>query len=479
MGLRKFDLQELFSDDPELIAILTEAPARPAAPAPAFAAAYPAASVAFDLSALDMNLDLRDWDLFGESFVLPAYHSSPADEQAHRPYAAAGAPPVADPGPAYGKPISVSAHPATFDPAAYRPPAARRTTPSFAATPAVSPAFTAPPASPASAAPVPKAVAPRVFIPSGETGPARETAALDADFGSYFNSILRGRPIPPEMVSESPATPPPVAPPGTPSPLAAQPPSARFGQDDLRAFLRERTEHVAADPFPRSEPPRPAPLFRTASLDLSANAELSQEEPEPPRYGLLRRAGGIVFNVVFFLLCASLLAGAAVFAIRDDPEKSYLGYRFFNVLTDSMRPVEDGLPGGFTKDDVIVVKSVPLEEIGVGDVITFRPSQAQSAFLTYRVLEIPQSGPNGEPGVYFRTRGDAGTTEERLVAASQVVGKAVFVIPRLGILLQFVREHYVWILVFLISAFVLMISLRLALGRPRRERRQKTAMISY
>jgi signal peptidase len=504
MEPKKFDLQELFGDDPELFALLSEAPARPVVSAPAFAAARPSQAAAFDLRVedmdLDFNLDLRDLDMLGGAAV----------SQAYRPAAPSAPLPAVSRRPLYGETASAP-RPAAFNSSAYRPPAAHRMeSPSPALVAPARSAFASrvpapvppsiPTPAPVSAAPVaaytrpaPRVGTTRVFMPPTETNADSGSPALDPEFGLYFNSILNGRPIPPEAfgaeaVAKAAASDIPVgqtlAPSASPVLAAAKASakeavSARFGEDDLRNFLHEHASAEVAtqqDPFRLETPLRadsaPATPFQTASLSFEPEADQSHEEPEPVRRGLWRRVGGFVFNTVFFLVCAALVAFAVIFAIRDDPDKDYFGYRFLNVQTDSMQSADDR-PGGFAKGDVIVVQSVPLEEIALGDVITFRSAQDQQKFLTYRVVDIQSSSQNGQPGVYYLTRGDAAMTEDVTVAAGQVVGKAVFVIPELGTLLQVVRDHYVLILIFLGAAFVLSISLHYALGRTRRERRRQ------
>ena len=83
---------------------------------------------------------------------------------------------------------------------------------------------------------------------------------------------------------------------------------------------------------------------------------------------------------------------------NDDENKprSFFGYTFLNVLTDSMEPL-------IKEADLIVVKKVDPNSIKVGDVISFfDPSSLTDAILTHRVISIYE-----EDGVrYAITAGD-------------------------------------------------------------------------
>lgn len=75
--------------------------------------------------------------------------------------------------------------------------------------------------------------------------------------------------------------------------------------------------------------------------------------------------------------------------------------------------------------DLAITKDVPAEAIQVGDVIRFR---AANAFVLHRVIEI--QGTASGPG--FITRGDANNLDDPPMAASQLEGKVILVIPKIG-----------------------------------------------
>lgn len=95
-----------------------------------------------------------------------------------------------------------------------------------------------------------------------------------------------------------------------------------------------------------------------------------------------------------------------------------------SVLTGSMRP---HLPPG----TLVVIKPTPVEEIEVGDVITFQIESGRSAVVTHRVIERSVDSASGE--VRFTTQGDANNTPDpEPVRPVQVRGTVWYAIPYLG-----------------------------------------------
>ncbi|MGO1226106.1 MAG: signal peptidase I [Brachybacterium sp.] len=95
-----------------------------------------------------------------------------------------------------------------------------------------------------------------------------------------------------------------------------------------------------------------------------------------------------------------------------------------SVLTGSMRP---HLPPG----TLVVIKPTPIEEIEVGDVITFQLESGRSAVVTHRVIERSIDSADGE--VCFTTQGDANNTPDpEPVRPAQVRGTVWNAVPYLG-----------------------------------------------
>ncbi len=98
-------------------------------------------------------------------------------------------------------------------------------------------------------------------------------------------------------------------------------------------------------------------------------------------------------------------------------------YQSFLVQSGSMEPA-------IMTGDVIVIKSVNTYQIN--DVITF--TNNSDKVVTHRIIEVNDN--NGEKT--FNTKGDANRSgDDDAIAPSQVIGKVIMVIPRLGYIVAF------------------------------------------
>ena len=106
------------------------------------------------------------------------------------------------------------------------------------------------------------------------------------------------------------------------------------------------------------------------------------------------------------------------------------GYAPLIVLTGSMEP-------NIMSGDLIFVKQIDGKDVNVHDVIAFfDPDGNGTSILTHRVEEIYEE--NGT--LYFRTKGDANNTEDRLpVSADKLVGIYVTRIGGAGNIAMFMQ----------------------------------------
>jgi signal peptidase len=132
-----------------------------------------------------------------------------------------------------------------------------------------------------------------------------------------------------------------------------------------------------------------------------------------------------VLNIAFFALVIGVIAFIAYSAITNTNKKnnfSLFGYSVYTVLTASMVPE-------FDINSLILVKEVPEEQLGVGDIITFYPAQDNVTVLTHRITRVESE--DGQP-VYY-TQGDANNVEDpNPVKYASIIGVTVFWIDNLG-----------------------------------------------
>ena len=186
----------------------------------------------------------------------------------------------------------------------------------------------------------------------------------------------------------------------------------------------------------------------------------------------------LISNLFFALICIVLVVGSILFAFSNNPEKSYFGFRIYNVLTKSMTPKEDGSspPGGFEQGALIIVKICKAQDIEVGDIITFNPGthdETGTNFLTHRVIEV-NNYLNGKQGTFFVTQGDVNNTPDPPISEDMMIGKKVFHISHAGNVLQWIRTNFVLSMIILVSFFMSVFFFRWYFAKP--EKKTKKAV---
>lgn len=133
------------------------------------------------------------------------------------------------------------------------------------------------------------------------------------------------------------------------------------------------------------------------------------------RRGALRWAGRAIAWVVILVASSAIVVAVLIPRIG--------GATPYTILTSSMEPV---LPPG----TLVVVKPTPVEEIGVGTVITYQRESGREAVVTHRVTSVSY-GSDGQP--LFTTKGDANdAVDDAPVMPVQVKGALWYAVPRLG-----------------------------------------------
>lgn len=161
----------------------------------------------------------------------------------------------------------------------------------------------------------------------------------------------------------------------------------------------------------------------------------------------------IVSDILFYLLIVSIILAGIMFAVSKSPNKSLLGYRYYDVLTGSMQPT-------YNVGDLILVKVTDPSEIQVGDPVTFNPGSTDDSYLTHRVTQKIENY-MGTGNTCFKTKGDANETEDPFVIdGNRMIGVVKLRIPLVGHLVQFVQYNYVIIIVMVVLFSVFFTLLR-------------------
>ncbi|MFH2019763.1 MAG: signal peptidase I [bacterium] len=116
------------------------------------------------------------------------------------------------------------------------------------------------------------------------------------------------------------------------------------------------------------------------------------------------------------------------------------GYHSYLVLSGSMEP-------SILIGDVVVVHKQ--SSYNVHDIVTFNSPEA-GRIVTHRIVQAEPSSPGQPP---FITRGDANRDDdEAQISDSDIIGKVVFTIPKIGFLISFSRSIPGFILLIIVPA---------------------------
>ncbi len=133
-----------------------------------------------------------------------------------------------------------------------------------------------------------------------------------------------------------------------------------------------------------------------------------------------------------------------------------LGYKRYVITGGSMT-------GSIPKGSVIYSKVVPVDDLRVGDVITFVPPE-MDAPVTHRItaIEVDERG-----NLVFRTKGDFNTSEDpwSLRFVDDVQARYAFHVPYLGYALAYLAVRQIRMLLIGLPAVVIALSMLVSLWR--------------
>ena len=167
--------------------------------------------------------------------------------------------------------------------------------------------------------------------------------------------------------------------------------------------------------------------------------------------GLLGIALKILLNIVIFLVCliAFVLILYVFSAQIHKNDKNYKPFlSFYTIVSPSMNPVIK------VYDVVVNTKVNKQEDIEVGDIITYisTNSTSEGMTITHRVVAISKA----ENGAYeYQTQGDNNSEPDGvLVTFDNVIGKEIFVIPKLGKIQFLLANRKGWFILLLIPILI-------------------------
>ncbi len=154
--------------------------------------------------------------------------------------------------------------------------------------------------------------------------------------------------------------------------------------------------------------------------------------------GLILKKIGIYLG---FGVTVLLLALAAVTLITPR-----FGWRIDAVLSASMEPV-------IKVGSIVVARPVDIDQIHVGDVITFR-SPLNGKFTTHRVISILTN-----PSPLIHTKGDANESPDPFILGTKsIAGKVYLNVAGMGYIIHFIKGRLGLLLFLYVPGFVIIIT---------------------
>lgn len=150
---------------------------------------------------------------------------------------------------------------------------------------------------------------------------------------------------------------------------------------------------------------------------------------------LLKKLGnaGVVLTI-------SIL-GLYIFFVNTMPEQvdTFLGYRFYHILTGSMEPV-------IPMDSLVLVKKMQTDEtIQPGTIITFRANRFQDDVVITHYFDHMESGVDGTQ--FYRTHAyGVETLDAYETTREEILGTYVYHIPYLGNIISFFKSSHAFVM---------------------------------
>ena len=130
------------------------------------------------------------------------------------------------------------------------------------------------------------------------------------------------------------------------------------------------------------------------------------------------------------------------------------GVRVFMIVSESMK-------GEYEIGDILISKSVPAEEINVGDNVTYLGEKGalKGIIITHKVVEKMETGGN----VYFTTKGIANEVEDPRIRYDQIYGKVVYKTIVLSAIAKLMNNQLTYYILFTLVALIISIEIASAM----------------
>lgn len=174
-----------------------------------------------------------------------------------------------------------------------------------------------------------------------------------------------------------------------------------------------------------------------------------------------KKLKSILFNTVFWIAIASVLASAFILTGKDGSPRNVLGFSIFTVLTESM---QSEIPKG----SLVITQHADPDAIKIGDDVTY--IKEDKSTVTHRVVSIYENyDNNGARG--FETRGiENPLPDEEIVYADNVIGVVKFHTSAVGDILSYIRSNMFMVIIIFAVLIALFCVLKIFLRERKKEK---------
>jgi len=126
------------------------------------------------------------------------------------------------------------------------------------------------------------------------------------------------------------------------------------------------------------------------------------------------------------------------------------GIRIFMIVSESMKDE-------YQIGDILVSKKVPVEEINIGDNVTYKGEKMQlkGLVITHKVVEKRQMGDE----TYFVTRGLANNVSDPEIRYDQIYGKVIYKTIFLSAIAKLMNNQLTYYILFTLVALIISIEI--------------------
>ena len=153
-----------------------------------------------------------------------------------------------------------------------------------------------------------------------------------------------------------------------------------------------------------------------------------------------------IIDVIIIILLYNIIL-VFISCLNKIDDVSIFGYKAYIITTDSMKP-------SINSGDVSIVRKTKEDKIETGDVITFKQD---NKVITHRITSIEEQ--DGKK--VYTTKGDNNNLEDnKKVEYSEIEGKNVLTIPKLGYVINALENQIVFLIMFLLLLILLFFKIK-------------------